>query len=50
MTESPNRRAKHLTPFKPRADTPPLGATGNELDTTKLTDEGLARIPGQVAA
>ena len=50
VTESPNRRAKHLTPFKARADIAHLGATGYELDTTKLTDEELALIPGQVAA
>jgi len=50
VTESPNRRAKHLTPFKARADIAHLGATGYELDTTKLTDEELAMIPEQVAA
>lgn len=50
VTESPNRRAKHLTPFKARADIAHLGATGYELDTTKLTDDELALIPGQVAA
>ena len=50
VTESPNRRAKHLTPFKARADIAHLGATGYELDTTKLTDEELALIPSQVAA
>lgn len=50
VTESPNRRAKHLTPFKARADIAHLGATGYELDTTKLTDEELAQIPGQIEA
>ena len=50
VTESPNRRAKHLTPFKARGDIAHLGANGYELDTTKLTDEELAAIPGQVAA
>ena len=50
VTESPNRRAKHLTPFQARADIAHLGATGYELDTTKLTDEELAQIPRQVAA
>ncbi|MBE6980755.1 MAG: alpha-galactosidase [Ruminococcaceae bacterium] len=50
VTESPNRRAKHLTPFGARADMAHLGATGYELDATKLTDEELSRIPGQVAA
>lgn len=50
VTASPNHRAKHLTPFKSRCDIAHLGATGYELDTTKLTDEELAQIPGQVAA
>ena len=50
VTESPNRRAKHLTPFQARADIAHLGATGYEFDTTKLSDEDLAQIPGQVAA
>ena len=50
ITESPNRRAKHLTPFKARADIAHLGVNGYELDTTKLTDEELAAIPGQVEA
>lgn len=48
VTESPNRRAKHLTAFKARADIAHLGVTGYELDTTKLTDEELALIPSQV--
>ena len=50
VTASPNRRAKHLTPFHARGDIAHLGATGYELDTTKLTDEELALIPGQVQA
>ena len=50
VTESPNRRAKHLTPFQARADIAHLGANGYELDTTKLTDAELAQIPGQVEA
>ena len=50
ITESPNRRAKHLTPFQSRADIAHLGVNGYELDTTKLTDEELAAIPAQVAA
>lgn len=50
VTESPNRRAKHLTPFQARADIAHLGATGYELDTTKLTSEELAQIPGQIKA
>jgi len=50
VTSSPNRRAKHLTPFQSRADIAHLGATGYEFDTTKLAEEDLAQIPGQVAA
>ncbi len=49
VTESPNRRAKHLTPLHARADMAQMGATGYELDTTKMTDEELAEIPSQVA-
>ena len=50
VTSSPNRRAKHLTPFAARADIAHLGATGYEFDATKLTEEELRQIPGQVAA
>ena len=50
VTSSPNRRAKHLTPFHARADIAHLGATGYEFDTTKLSDAELAQIPSQVAA
>ena len=49
ITEVPNRRAKHLTPFQSRAHIAHLGATGYELDTTKLTDSELAAIPRQIA-
>jgi len=50
VTESPNKRGLHLTPFQSRADIAHLGATGYELDTTKITDEEIAQIPGQIAA
>ena len=50
VTSSPNRRAKHVTPFHTRAAIAHLGATGYEFDATKLSDEDLARIPEQVAA
>jgi len=50
VTESPNKRGKHPVSFKARGDIAHLGATGYELDTTKLTDEDLAQIPGQIAA
>jgi len=50
VTESPNRRAKHTTPFHSRAALAHLGATGYELDTTKMTDEELFEIPNQIAA
>lgn len=50
VTSSPNRRAKHITPFHSRADIAHLGATGYEFDATKLSDERLAQIPAQVSA
>lgn len=50
VTSSPNRRAKHLTPFHARADMAHLGATGYEFDATKLSQEDMDQIPGQVAA
>ena len=50
VTSSPNRRAKHITPFHSRANVAHLGATGYEFDMTKLSDDHLAQIPGQVAA
>ena len=50
VTESPNRRAKHITKLYARADLAHMGATGYELDTTKMTDEELAEIPKQVEA
>ena len=50
ITESPNRRAKHITKLYARADLAHMGATGYELDTTKMTDEEIANIPNQIAA
>ena len=49
VTESPNRRAAHITPIETRAAVASLGATGYEWDTTKMTDEEVAAIPGQIA-
>ena len=50
ITESPNRRAKHVTKLYARADLAHMGATGYELDTTKMTEEEIATIPAQIAA
>ena len=50
ITESPNRRAKHITKLYSRADLAHMGATGYELDTTKMTAEEIAEIPKQIAA
>lgn len=50
VTESPNKRGTHLVAMQSRADIAHLGATGYELDTTKITDEEVSQIPGQIAA
>lgn len=50
ITESPNRRAKHVTKLYARAALAHMGATGYELDTTKMTEEEIAAIPAQIAA
>lgn len=50
ITESPNRRAKHITKLYSRADLAHMGATGYELDTTKMTEEELLEIPKQIAS
>lgn len=50
VTPSPNIRAKHYVTMEARADIAHLGATGYELDTTKLSAEDLEKVPQQVAA
>ena len=50
VTPSPNIRATHYVTMEARADIAHLGATGYELDTTKLSEEDLAKVPHQVAA
>lgn len=50
VTESPNRRASHLTPFESRGDLAHQGPTGYELNIAKLTPEEKQMIPGQIAA
>ena len=45
----PNHQCGRITPFASRSDIAHLGATGYELDTTKLPKEELAQIQGQVA-
>ena len=50
VTPSPNIRASHYVTMQARADIAHLGATGYELDTTKLSDEDFSRIAGQVVA
>jgi alpha-galactosidase len=44
----PNHQTNRTTPFKTRADIAHLGATGYELDTTKITPEELAEVKSQV--
>ena len=44
----PNHQTNRTTPFKTRADIAHLGATGYELDTTKITPEELAEVSVQV--
>jgi alpha-galactosidase len=45
----PNHQCGRVTPFNARADIAHLGATGYELDTTKLSQDELAEIKMQVA-
>jgi alpha-galactosidase len=45
----PNHQTGRTVPFKTRADIAHLGATGYELDTTKITPEELDEIKVQVA-
>ncbi len=45
----PNHQTNRTTPFKTRADIAHLGATGYELDTTKITPEELEEVKTQVA-
>ena len=44
----PNHQCGRVTPFAARADIAHLGATGYELDTTKLTTEDITAIKAQV--
>ena len=50
VTPSPNLRATHFVTMQARADIAHLGATGYELDTTKLSAEDLGKVPLQVAS
>jgi alpha-galactosidase len=45
----PNHQTERTTPFGTRADIAHLGATGYELDTTKITPEEVDEIKVQVA-
>ena len=45
----PNHQTERTTPFSTRANIAHLGATGYELDTTKITPEELDEIKLQVA-
>ena len=45
----PNHQTGRTTPFRTRADIAHLGATGYELDTTKITPEEIEEIKAQVA-
>jgi alpha-galactosidase len=44
----PNHQCGRNTPFSSRGDIASLGATGYELDTTKLSEEDLMAIKSQV--
>jgi alpha-galactosidase len=44
----PNHQCGRVTPFDARADIAHLGATGYELDTTKLGKEDLLKVKEQV--
>jgi alpha-galactosidase len=44
----PNHQTNRTTPFSTRADIAHLGATGYELDTTKITPEEIEEIKLQV--
>lgn len=46
----PNHQSGRTTPWTSRADIAHLGATGYELDTSRMSEEDLVAIPGQVAA
>jgi alpha-galactosidase len=45
----PNHQTNRTTPFKTRADIAHLGATGYELDTTKITPEEIEEVKVQVS-
>ncbi|MBO5022778.1 MAG: alpha-galactosidase [Clostridia bacterium] len=45
----PNHQTNRTLPFKTRADIAHLGATGYELDTTKITPEEIGEVKTQVA-
>ena len=45
----PNHQTNRTTPFKTRADIAHLGATGYELDTTKITPEEIEEVKTQVS-
>jgi alpha-galactosidase len=48
VSVSPNHQCGRVTPFKSRADIAHLGATGYELDTTKLDYKDIEAIKTQV--
>lgn len=49
VSASPNHQCGRITPFNSRGDIAHLGATGYELDTTKLSGEELQSIAEQVS-
>jgi alpha-galactosidase len=48
VSECPNHQTGRVTPLQARADIAHLGATGYELDTTKMKTEEIAQINAQV--
>lgn len=45
----PNHQTRRIIPWETRARIAHLGATGYELDTSRMSPEDLAAVPGQIA-
>lgn len=48
VSACPNHQTQRITPFETRGAIASLGATGYELDLTKLTDEEKAQVKAQI--
>ena len=49
VSACPNHQTQRITPFETRGAIASLGATGYELDLTKLTEEEKAKVKEQIA-